>query len=157
MKLNPFFHMLLLCVLGLSLGACSGSQQDEENLQAEGQQEEEWAEEDTEDNEADVEEEEFNDLVDTTPVEPAPAAAPVGNTVEANRVVRYVGTSGAAAFSETTGGSNLGVFPQGTRLLVVDEGEWCKIQDGMFVKSESLSAKPVPRAKKKAVWSHPAH
>lgn len=148
--------------LGMALGACSSSQQDEEALQAEGETEQEEAEAEQEADENASESDELAGLEELmedadTASETVEQSAPLTTPADVNRVVRYVREAGATAFSNADQGQNLGVFPQGTRLLVVEEGDWSRIGDGMFVKSTELSTKPVPRAKKNAVWSHPAH
>ena len=88
-----------------------------------------------------------------------PTKVPVRKTkaVPGRRVVRYV----RAATVDIHGGADnaapaVGHLSKGDIVMVVEQGDWGKIADNMFVKLSNLSDKAVPRpAGKEATWQAP--
>ncbi len=141
-------------VVGLS--ACSGAKEDDEKLATEGE-------------EAEAQGSAANEVAAAEPAPvaapepaavetPAPAPAQGNATVDKNRVVRYVsGDQVTIAAEPKDGAPVVGKLVKGDRVLVVEQGGWGKIGDGMFVNLKNLSNKGVPAERQPAQWSKPAH
>ena len=84
------------------------------------------------------------------------AAAATSQTT--GRVLRYVSASEAKMFAEPKRTAKVvTTLKKGDRVIVTVEGEWSKVHQGMYLRSDKLSAKAVAKVRRKAVWAAPAH
>jgi hypothetical protein len=169
-----------LAAMAFAMTGCSGSQQEDEKLEVEGEEgaeaQAEGSAEATDNADGEATAEDGGDAEPTEPVaqdtpaeDPTPdtAASPstsaggyaaTGGGTEAGRVVRYVNAAQAPLFGAANAtAASVGQLLKGDRVMVVIEGSYARIADGMFIKVDHLSAKPVARERKDAVWKAPAH
>lgn len=171
MKLTMTGKLLALCIAAMAFGmtGCSGGQEDDEKLAvsdeeaaAQGSAEASANGEAAAEDEADAEPAEAvaQDIpADDVPTPDAGATmAQGGGSADAGRVVRYVNASPSPLFNAASSSAgNVGQLVKGDRVMVVIEGGFGRIADGMFIQTDHLSAKPVARERKDAVWHTPAH
>jgi hypothetical protein len=142
--------------LALGLSACSGQQEEMEEAVEAAEDAEEMAEEVVEEEPAEEPEAVVEEAPEPEAVEPV--AETMKPVVEAKRVVRFVTENGVSVYSQAkAGASEVGKLNKGDRILVIEEGDWARITDSMFIKVEDLSSKAVARERTKRVWSKPAH
>jgi hypothetical protein len=77
--------------------------------------------------------------------------------VPGGRVVRYVRADALDIHGKASEDSaTVGHLGKGDIVMVVEDGEWGKISDNMYVRLSALSNKAVPRpVSKEASWSPP--
>lgn len=150
----------LLCgILGMS--ACSGQQQETEELETSEASEDDAATTDEVVIDADTTEEGpladlGTDIEAVEPVEPTPAPQAVSGSVETNRVVRFVTADEAVVHEQASDtAASVGKLTRGDKVIVIEENGWGRISDGMFIKLDTLSAKAVDRHRQPAVWTRP--
>jgi hypothetical protein len=158
MKINALARSMtaVLVVSGfLIVTGCSGSQEDEEKMEATPEEEpkEEAAEPVAEEpaEEAAVTEE-------AAPVAEVPSTPSMNSAVDKSRVVRYVSKDQATVHGQPDEkAETVGKLMKGDMILVVETNGWGKISDTMYIRLNSLSKKAVPRTRNPAVWGKPAH
>jgi hypothetical protein len=148
--------MGLVSILGVG---CSGSQQEEEKLEAspaDEKAEEPKAEEEPAAEEGDTE---ASVAPEPVPVAEVPSPAPASNSAaDKNRVVRYINSDVVTIHGQPSDSAEpVGKLMKGDMILVVEDGGWGKISDNMFVKTNVLTKKAVPRNRNPAVWGKPTH
>lgn len=151
----------LISVLGTG---CSGSQQEEEKLEATPAEEAapaapaEAEAEATETEEVEATGDEAAVAVPATNVTEVPTTPAVNSTVDKNRVVRYVNSGEVVVRGQPNDKSEaVGKLSKGDMILVIEGDGWGKISENMFIRLDSLSKKAVPRDRTPAVWGKPAH
>jgi hypothetical protein len=140
--------MFVFAVVG-----CAGDQQQEEVVQQEeqGEQGEQVAQQ-----QEDIVQEEIVQEEPEMPAEEEVAAAP-DSAIDDSRVVRFAKSSDVKVWSDNSGTNTVANLRQGDTILVVVEGDWAKISEAMWVKTEDLSNKAVAREYKPRTWHSPSH
>ncbi len=139
---------VLAAVIALSIYGCSGDQETQEAVEVDsqqGQQEQEEVVQEEIAQEEIVQEEAAEETADTSSI------------TDGQRVVRFAKTSGVSVWSDSTASHEVGELRQGDTILVVEDGEWAKISDSMWVKTAELSNKAIAREHKKKSWISPSH
>lgn len=78
---------------------------------------------------------------------PAPIAAPAGGGV-----VRFIPASGTPLYADSSGGSVIGKLAKGDTVLVAIQGEWAQVPNRGWIKTSSLSERPIGRDKSSNPW-----
>ena len=183
MKLTTTGKLLALGIaaMAFAMTGCSGGQEEDEKLEVSDEEGEAQSSAEASDSangegeataqaEGEADAEPTDAVAQDTPADEVPtpdSAASVGNAgsapvgggmVDTGRVVRYVNAPVAPLLNAaSTSAGNVGQLTKGERVMVVIEGAYARITDGMFIKVDHLSAKPVARERKDAVWQAPAH
>lgn len=142
--------MGLVSILGVG---CSGSQQEEEKLEATDEPAVEEAVEAVEE----PAEEEASMIPEPLPVA-TPAPSSQASATDNSRVVRYVSQDEVMIHSQPNDKTEpVGKLKKGDMILIVESEGWGRISDNMFIKANALSNKAVPRNRNPAVWGKPTH